>query len=493
MNLLVLLEVFDRLSLKRDLEVAREIQLAMLPDGTWSAPGVEASGLTRPANTVGGDFYDILPRPDGRVIVALGDVAGKASPAALLMALFLAMLRTLVDEAHVAAGTRAAAQHPGVASMRRHRDSSRSSSVCSTPTPATWSSSTPARRRRCCCARAGTVERLSTGGIALAMFEAVDLRVGPRPARSRRRAGDVQRRHHRGRIAGRRRCSRSSGLEAAVRATPGVSAAVLSRAVFRGRRSSPARRTAGRRPHRAGAQPADRTAGPRARPGRSRNPRSPVAADLASNRRHGPGLVCWRAVLIAWASCRVRAATVCARIPKSCRCYASCSRSRRRWRRATGRPGCRSSPPTPTPTAAGEFFDAVGAARRDPRRRARARSRAARRRAAGRRLPADRRGLHRERAARPALHLAPRHPPSDRRRGSAGETPARRGASSPTSGCRRSTRCTAWRSTASGRYIAQGLRPHVGRLRAAAAGRRRCSSPTPPRASPRWCCSATAR
>ena len=98
MNLIVLLEVFDRLSLKRDLEVAREIQLAMLPDGTWASPGVEASGLTRPANTVGGDFYDILPQDDGRVIVALGDVAGKASPAALLMALFLAMLRTLVDE-----------------------------------------------------------------------------------------------------------------------------------------------------------------------------------------------------------------------------------------------------------------------------------------------------------------------------------------------------------------------------------------------------------
>ena len=98
MNLLVLLEVADRLSLKRDLEVAREIQQAMLPDGMWSGPGVEAFGLTKPANTVGGDFYDILPQPDGRVIVALGDVAGKASPAALLMALLLAMLRTLVDE-----------------------------------------------------------------------------------------------------------------------------------------------------------------------------------------------------------------------------------------------------------------------------------------------------------------------------------------------------------------------------------------------------------
>ena len=98
MNLLVLLEVADRLSLKRDLEVAKEIQSAMLPEGTWSGPGVEAFGLTKPANTVGGDFYDILPRPDGTVIVALGDVAGKASPAALLMALLLAILRTLVDE-----------------------------------------------------------------------------------------------------------------------------------------------------------------------------------------------------------------------------------------------------------------------------------------------------------------------------------------------------------------------------------------------------------
>ena len=98
MNLLVLLEVADRLSLKRDLEVAKEIQNAMLPDGTWSGPGVEAFGLTKPANTVGGDFYDILPQPDGTVLVALGDVAGKASPAALLMALLLAILRTLVDE-----------------------------------------------------------------------------------------------------------------------------------------------------------------------------------------------------------------------------------------------------------------------------------------------------------------------------------------------------------------------------------------------------------
>ena len=97
-NLIVLLEVADRLSLKGELEVAREIQLAMLPGGTYRAGDVQICGMTRPANTVGGDFYDVLPLKDGRIIITLGDVAGKGSPAALLMALLLAVLRTLVDE-----------------------------------------------------------------------------------------------------------------------------------------------------------------------------------------------------------------------------------------------------------------------------------------------------------------------------------------------------------------------------------------------------------
>ena len=97
-NLLVLLEVAERLSLKGELEVAREIQLALLPRGTFSTADIEVSGFTKPANTVGGDFYDVLPQSDGRVVLTLGDVAGKGSPAALLMALLLAALRTLVEE-----------------------------------------------------------------------------------------------------------------------------------------------------------------------------------------------------------------------------------------------------------------------------------------------------------------------------------------------------------------------------------------------------------
>jgi len=97
-NLLVLLEVADRLSLKNDLEIAREIQKAMLPPSRFRAAGADVAGLSRPANTVGGDFFEILPLGDGRLVTAVGDVAGKGSPAALLMALLLAMMRTLVDE-----------------------------------------------------------------------------------------------------------------------------------------------------------------------------------------------------------------------------------------------------------------------------------------------------------------------------------------------------------------------------------------------------------
>jgi phosphoserine phosphatase RsbU/P len=170
MNLLVLLEVYDRISLKRDLEVAREIQKAMLPDGTWTGPDVEAYGLTQPANTVGGDFYDILPLPDGRVIVALGDVAGKASPAALLMALFLAMLRTLVD---LGLEPVELARRLNLQVMRYAPTSRFITCFLSLYDPATGvlryvnAGQTPPLLRR----MNGTVERLETGGIAIGMFE----------------------------------------------------------------------------------------------------------------------------------------------------------------------------------------------------------------------------------------------------------------------------------------------------------------------------------
>jgi len=170
MNLLVLLEVADRLSLKNDLEIARDIQQAMLPGSGYSAPGVETFGMSRPANTVGGDFYDILPLDDGRLVITLGDVAGKGSPAALLMALLLAMLRTLVDEnlEPAALVTRLNAQ------VCRHAPGTRFITLFyAVYDPATGTMiyvnaghTQPllVRRNRSC-------ERLTEGGMALGMFE----------------------------------------------------------------------------------------------------------------------------------------------------------------------------------------------------------------------------------------------------------------------------------------------------------------------------------
>ena len=170
LNLLVLLEVADRLSLKNDLEIARDIQHAMLRHDTFRAEGVETFGQTKPANTVGGDFYEISPHPDGRVIVSLGDVAGKGSPAALLMALLLAMMRTLLDEglAPAALLTRLNLQ------ITRHAPRSRFITLFfGIFDPATgvltWVNAghlPPIVRRR-----DGTIDRLSHGGVALGLSE----------------------------------------------------------------------------------------------------------------------------------------------------------------------------------------------------------------------------------------------------------------------------------------------------------------------------------
>ena len=169
-NLLVLLEVAERLSLKGELEVAREIQLAMLPRGTFSVADIEVSGVTRPANTVGGDFYDVLPLPDGRLIVTLGDVAGKGSPAALLMALLLAVLRTLAEERLEAS---ALAERLNV-QICRHSPGSRFITLFyAVYNPATGALSyvnagqNPPFIRR----GDGRIERLTATGVALGMFD----------------------------------------------------------------------------------------------------------------------------------------------------------------------------------------------------------------------------------------------------------------------------------------------------------------------------------
>jgi len=98
--LLLMLEIADRVVMKRDLQIAREIQTWLLPGVPPQIPGLEIAYATRPANTVAGDYYDVFPRPgrsqeDNRVVLSVADVAGKSIPAAMLMATFQASLKTL--------------------------------------------------------------------------------------------------------------------------------------------------------------------------------------------------------------------------------------------------------------------------------------------------------------------------------------------------------------------------------------------------------------
>jgi sigma-B regulation protein RsbU (phosphoserine phosphatase) len=113
---LLLFELADKVIMKRDLEIAREIQLWLVPTYPPSVVGVDIAFATRPQNSVAGDYYDAffpnapvltevdvaggvnaLPG-DSKLMVVIADVVGKSVPAALLMATLQASLRTIAGE-----------------------------------------------------------------------------------------------------------------------------------------------------------------------------------------------------------------------------------------------------------------------------------------------------------------------------------------------------------------------------------------------------------
>ena len=86
-------EIASRERLNRELEIAREVQEHLFPQRFPAIAGLDYFGLCRPAREVGGDYYDFLELPGGKLGVALGDVSGKGIGAALMMASLCASLR----------------------------------------------------------------------------------------------------------------------------------------------------------------------------------------------------------------------------------------------------------------------------------------------------------------------------------------------------------------------------------------------------------------
>jgi phosphoserine phosphatase RsbU/P len=90
-------EMAQRERLNRELEIAMEVQEHLFPQRLPSVPGLDYCGRCRPAREVGGDYYDFLELPEGRLGIAVGDVSGKGIGAALMMASLEASLRALAS------------------------------------------------------------------------------------------------------------------------------------------------------------------------------------------------------------------------------------------------------------------------------------------------------------------------------------------------------------------------------------------------------------
>ncbi len=95
--LLLAMELVDKINYRDELELARELQASLIPRVLPRAAGVEIGAHNEIANMVGGDIYDFVPLPDGRLSVLFGDASGHGMAAGLVMAVAHAAFRTQLE------------------------------------------------------------------------------------------------------------------------------------------------------------------------------------------------------------------------------------------------------------------------------------------------------------------------------------------------------------------------------------------------------------
>lgn len=93
-------EMLDQTRIQTEMDLAKQVQMRLLPQQTPSFPGIELAAQSRPASHVGGDFYDFITSHEQILTLTLGDVSGKGMPAALLMAMLRTVLRGKALEMH---------------------------------------------------------------------------------------------------------------------------------------------------------------------------------------------------------------------------------------------------------------------------------------------------------------------------------------------------------------------------------------------------------
>ena len=98
-NLYLHREALEKQKIEQDIAVAAAIQQRILPKVLPVIEGYDIAGVNIPSKSVGGDYYDCIPLPDGRFAMVIADVAGKGVPAALLVSSFHAYLTAYLEAA----------------------------------------------------------------------------------------------------------------------------------------------------------------------------------------------------------------------------------------------------------------------------------------------------------------------------------------------------------------------------------------------------------
>jgi len=96
-NLYLHQEALEKQKIEQDIAVAASIQQRILPKSLPVIEGYDIAGVNIPSKSVGGDYYDCIPLPDGRFALVIADVAGKGVPAALLVSSFHAYLTAYLE------------------------------------------------------------------------------------------------------------------------------------------------------------------------------------------------------------------------------------------------------------------------------------------------------------------------------------------------------------------------------------------------------------
>ena len=194
-------ETLEKARLDQELVIAAEIQRGLMPAATHVGAGFEIAGSSLPCRAIGGDFFDHLELPSGDFGFALGDVAGKGPPAALLTVALQALFT-----AHAAAeGGPAATQTRLNRALIRRAVGNRFATMvyCVLTADGRLTYSSAGHNPPILFTRGG-IRRLEQGGLVLGLFPDAQYRGRGHPARSGRRHRRLQRRRQRSR----RRCGR---------------------------------------------------------------------------------------------------------------------------------------------------------------------------------------------------------------------------------------------------------------------------------------------